>query len=122
MASFRRHLRAIWKKQCPRCFEGAIYKSGMRMNERCPVCDLPLERERGYFVGAMYISYALASLFLGLGAYAVYLLAPNLDLGLIVLLVGLLFIPFVPAVTRYSRVIWIHFDRWAWPDQSHSPH
>ena len=26
-----------------------------------------------------------------------------------------LFIPFTPLVTRYSRVLWIHYDRWAWP-------
>jgi hypothetical protein len=24
---------------------------------------------------------------------------------------GLLFLPFVPAIFRYSRVIWMHFDR-----------
>jgi uncharacterized protein (DUF983 family) len=121
MASFRQHLRAIWNKQCPRCFQGAIYESGMKMHLRCPVCGLLLERERGYFMGAMYISYALASVILSLGACIIYLLAPNLDLGLIVLLAGIGFVPFVPAVTRFSRVIWIHFDRWAWPDQSHSP-
>jgi hypothetical protein len=28
-----------------------------------------------------------------------------------------LFIPFVPMVTRYSRVMWIYFDRWAWPSR-----
>jgi uncharacterized protein (DUF983 family) len=121
MASFRRHLQAIWKKQCPRCFRGAIYRHGMNMHARCPECGLLLEREQGYFMGAMYISYALASVILGLGSYGVYLLLPDWDLGVIVLLVGVAFLPFVPAVTRYARIIWIHFDRWAWPDQSDPP-
>ena len=30
------------------------------MFERCPVCGLKFEREQGYFLGAMYVSYALA--------------------------------------------------------------
>jgi uncharacterized protein (DUF983 family) len=118
MASLRQRLRAIWKRQCPCCFQGAIYQSGMKMNARCPVCGILLEREQGYFMGAMYISYTLASIFLGLGLLVIHLLAPDLDLGLIVLIVAVLFLPFVPAVTRYSRVLWIHFDRWAWPDRS----
>jgi uncharacterized protein (DUF983 family) len=121
MASIRQHLIAIWNKRCPRCLEGAIYRRSMDMNARCPICDLPLEREQGYFMGALYISYALASFFLGSAACTIYLLRPDLDLGLIVLIVGVLFLPLVPAVTRYSRVIWIHFDRWAWPDQSQPP-
>ena len=32
------------------------------MFERCPVCDLRFEREPGYFMGAMYISYVLGLL------------------------------------------------------------
>jgi len=30
------------------------------MNEHCPHCGLRFEREQGYFLGAMYISYGLA--------------------------------------------------------------
>ena len=40
---------------------------------------------------------------------------------IIILIVALVFLPFVPAVTRYARVLWIHFDRWAWPDPSQPP-
>ena len=35
------------------------------MHERCPVCDLRFEREQGYFLGAMYVSYALGLAVLG---------------------------------------------------------
>src|SRR5205823_3083100 len=118
MPSLSQHVRAILHRRCPRCLQGPIYQSGMKMNVRCPVCDLLMEREQGYFMGAMYISYALASAFLGVTALAIHLLLPELDLGLVILIAALVFLPFVPAFTRYSRVIWIHFDRWAWPDQA----
>ena len=29
------------------------------MHERCLVCDLKFDREPGYFLGAMYVSYGL---------------------------------------------------------------
>ena len=49
---------------CPRCRLGKIFRSSIflfpKMHERCPVCGLKFEREQGYFLGAMYISYGLA--------------------------------------------------------------
>jgi hypothetical protein len=86
------------------------------MNATCPVCELTFEREEGYFLGAMYVSYALSSVCLGLGMLAVHLAWPDLNLGLAVLVAVVAYLPFVPPVFRYSRVIWIYFDRWAWPE------
>jgi hypothetical protein len=49
---------------------------------------------------------------------AVHLIFPDLDLGLAVLVATVAFLPFVPMVFRYSRVIWIYFDRWVWPEEA----
>ncbi len=106
---------ALLRMRCPRCCEGKIYLRGMTMNPRCPACNLLFEREPGYFMGALYISYALAIVILLFGLWIGSLLLPDLDLGWIVLLAAGCFVPLVPMVTRYSRVIWIFFDRWAWP-------
>lgn len=106
---------AMLRQRCPRCCEGKIYQRGMEMNERCPTCDLHFEREPGYFMGALYVSYTLAVFFLLIGMWIVSTILPDLDLGWVVLICGACFVPFVPLVTRYSRVIWIFFDRWAWP-------
>ncbi len=102
-------LLAIIRLRCPRCAAGAIFASLFRMNSRCPVCALEFEREQGYFVGAMYFSYALAlavvlpvvvvMLLLGFGA------APIYGVSCLVLVVA------SPFLFRYSRVIWIHLDQ-----------
>jgi hypothetical protein len=42
-------------------------------------------------------------------------LFPAFDLGWLVLILGVLYLPLVPLMTRYARVLWIWFDRWAWP-------
>ncbi len=101
--------------RCPQCGEGKIYARGMKMSTRCPVCGLLFDREPGYFLGAMYVSYGTASISLMLGLLIAHWLFPDIDLGWLVLLCAALFLPFVPMVTRYSRVVWIFFDRWAWP-------
>jgi len=69
------------------------------------------EREPGYFVGAMYISYALAVPIIGgLAGALSFILLPEWPLHWVVLLAGGLFLPAVPLVFRASRVAWIHLD------------
>jgi uncharacterized protein (DUF983 family) len=106
---------ALLRMRCPHCCQGKIYERGMKMNARCPTCDLQFEREPGYFMGAMYVSYTLALVFLLTSMGIITSIWPDLDLGWVVLISAVIFVPFVPVTTRYSRVIWIFFDRWAWP-------
>jgi uncharacterized protein (DUF983 family) len=112
--------RSTWRKigglllqRCPVCLRGRIFGGLTTMNERCPVCNLQFEREPGYFLGAMYVSYGM-SIILILGLVGLLHLAlANLDLGWTTLLAGALYIPFVPLTWRYSRTIWMYFDYWA---------
>lgn len=80
------------------------------MNDRCPVCGLRFDREPGYFLGAMYISYGLAlALIFAFGALLWRLTSLRLDkMGLWALV---LFLPFAPMLTFLSRVLWIYLDQ-----------
>ena len=60
-------LGSILQQRCPRCrigniFRYSIFRGFPNMCERCSICDLQFEREPGYFLGAMYISYCLGVL------------------------------------------------------------
>lgn len=101
--------------RCPNCIRGKLYEHGMTMHQRCPVCNLRFEREPGYFFGSMYVSYGVSSVLLMLALGVGHWFFPDIDLGWMVLICAACFVPFVPLVTRYSRVIWIYFDRWASP-------
>jgi hypothetical protein len=85
------------------------------MNERCPVCDLRFEREPGYFLGAMYISYPLSVPILGLLMLLGHWLWPEMSLEFLAPLAAVAFVPFMSLVFRCSRVWWIHFERWTSP-------
>ena len=113
---------ALSRGRCPRCHQGKIFRGVLTMNERCPVCGLLLEREEGYFLGAMYISYPLSGILLGAGLALGTWIFPNWDLTWVLFVVAVpLFLPMVPAVFRYSRILWIYLDRWIGPTELSTP-
>jgi len=79
------------------------------MYEYCPVCGLRFEREPGYFLGALYVAYAIAVPLLVLLTLLVWLLT-RWNLVPVLLGGGALLVPCTPLVFRYSRVIWMHMD------------
>jgi uncharacterized protein (DUF983 family) len=108
-------LSGIFRQLCPRCRSGRIFRSSLywgfpRMNDRCPVCGLNFNREPGYFLGAMYISYGLAlALIFVFGA--ILWLATSWRVDKIAIWAVVFFLPFVPILTFLSRVLWIYLDQ-----------
>ena len=112
-ATITRILRLLEEK-CPRCEEGDVFEKRGKiltltmpvMHEECPRCRHHFEKEPGFFVGAMYVSYALTIA----EGVSLYLLAhyftssPALLMSIIVTVVILMsLINF-----RYSRMIWMY--------------
>ena len=103
-------IESVVRQRCPRCHRGRMFLGWVRMYPACPICRYVFEREPGYFVGAMYVSYALAVPTLVLVAVLAHWLWPGLS-GLTILGAALpLFLPLTPIIFRYSRVIWAHLD------------
>jgi uncharacterized protein (DUF983 family) len=110
-------LAAMLRRRCPRCREGRVFSAPFTMNETCPVCGLQFGRgEPGYFTGAMYVSYALAVPLIALLTLIEHLLMPSWSLFALVLLAWALCVPLIPWIWQYSRVLWIHFDRYFDPE------
>ena len=101
-------LGALLRQLCPRCRKGRIFGGFVRMNPACPECGADLEREQGYFFGAMYFSYGFGVVLLAIpiGWMIVERVDPAIVIG--VALGALLAL--APALFRYSRVTWLHFD------------
>jgi hypothetical protein len=86
------------------------------MHDLCPVCDLKFEREEGYFLGAMYISYLLALItILGLAVVLWYFFHWSIQKTAIWAVV--LFLPLAPTLTLLSRVMWIYLDQAVDPER-----
>ena len=80
------------------------------MLECCPNCGLKFEREQGYFLGAMYISYVLALITIVVVALLLWG-STSWSLQKITVWAILLFLPLAPTLTLFSRVLWIYLDR-----------
>ena len=87
------------------------------MRERCPACDLKFEREEGYFLGAMYIGYALALGMIAIFGVLLWSFA-SWPFPKTVIAAVLLFLPFAPALTLMARVVWIYLDQTIDPDET----
>jgi uncharacterized protein (DUF983 family) len=101
-------LAAIVRQRCPRCREGKIFGGLVRMNPACPTCDADLEREPGYFLGAMYFSYGFGIVLLA--APIGWLIFERTDPSIVIVVALLLLLALAPGLFRYSRVAWLHFD------------
>ncbi len=89
------------------------------MRETCLVCGLKFEREEGYFVGAMLIDYGLGLAIVGaIGVVVWYLTRWPLDKAAIVAF--LIFLPIIPTLTRFGRVLWIYLDQAIEPSDDRS--
>ncbi len=101
--------------KCPRCQQGQFFKVNnpynlsqfYKMNSDCSSCGESFIQEPGFYVGAMYVSYAISvaltalcffGLVIGLGL-SIYLV-----LGLLISLIVVL----MPVSFRLSRLIWIN--------------
>ena len=87
------------------------------MNDRCSVCNLKYEREPGYFLGAMYIGYALGLAAIAILSALVWLvlrwsLMKSVISGIV------LFLPLAPVLTWMARVLWIYMDQAIDPDRT----
>ena len=108
-------VKAVWQQRCPRCREGAIFRGPvwrgiLAMNERCPECGLKYDREPGYFIGAMYVSYLLSIPPVMLLALSFWRYS-GLSFNLAMVCTFAAYLPVVPVVTRYSRVVWMYVDQ-----------
>jgi uncharacterized protein (DUF983 family) len=108
-------LNDILHQRCPRCRVGKIFHHSIflgfpKMHERCSVCHLRYEREPGYFLGAMYISYGLGLPVVALFALLIWA-ATGWWITKDVILAVFLFLPLAPAITFLSRVLWIYLDQ-----------
>ena len=109
-------LQAVSAGLCPRCRQGKIFKTALynpigfgEMNELCPHCGLRFEIEPGYFIGAMYVSYAFSgglSLVLGFTLFYVFNNPPGWVYALVVS-IGVIVISTINF--RLSRVIWLYY-------------
>ncbi len=69
-------------KRCPRCGERRLFERWFTLVQRCPTCNLALERSDGFWLGAMAINLGATETVFGLFSVAwVLLVWPDVPWG-----------------------------------------
>jgi len=85
----------------------------MKMNEKCPVCNQPLDMEPGFYYGTNLVSYTLAIL-LSAATFILWWIFIGFSLQdkrffFWILFNGLLLVVLQPPLMRLSRTVWLAF-------------
>ena len=106
----------ILTNKCPNCGKGEIFTnkniyfnfSNNKMNKTCKNCGFKFEKEPGFFIGAMYVSYVLGvaqALFTAL--VGSYFYKEVLTLNVFMWIIGVLLL-MSSFNMRVSRIVWIY--------------
>lgn len=114
-SALSKNLKSIVSEKCPNCGKGDIFYKGAyfsfqipKMHDHCPSCNYRFEREPGYFLGAMYLSYGLG-VFEGILVFLLAIfsfpqIATIMEVGIVITTLILL----SKLNFRLSRVIWLY--------------
>jgi len=107
-----RVLRALGRAirlRCPRCGETPLFTGWFRMAESCALCGLRFERAQGYFVGAIYINYAVTTL-IAVGGFFLLWVGLGLSTRAQLLVLVPIVVLFPLWFFRYSRSFWLALE------------
>jgi uncharacterized protein (DUF983 family) len=114
----KNRLYRILAELCPRCGQTKVFKKQKNlfampeMHHQCANCGYVFEREPGYFLGAMYISYGL-SVFFGLITFFIcYFFFPGLPTIWVPIIILLVIMLFAIKSWKLSRIIYMHIFPW----------
>ena len=100
--------------RCPQCRKGDMFEYPLsrvnkfaRMHEKCPNCGLRYEVEPGFFIGAIYFSYAVTVSLLIVVSLVLYMLDLQ-ELYIYVTSVVLINLLLLPFIFRYSRISYLY--------------
>jgi uncharacterized protein (DUF983 family) len=110
--STRAGILPFFRARCPRCGKGNVFvnkvmsfKKFSDTLDECPKCQLKYEPETGFFVGAMYWTYAVLvglTVVLSIGLYQMDLFEEA------VYIIPLIIVFLLPWVFRYGRLLMLY--------------
>src|SRR5262245_31214554 len=100
--------------KCPRCREGSVFKHPpfsihfAAMNTQCPKCLASFEPEPGFYLGAMFVSYAFTVAIMFFVWLALYVtIRPSTSIYIYTFLACVVIA--TPFSFRYSRLAWLYW-------------
>jgi uncharacterized protein (DUF983 family) len=90
-----------------------LFTGWFRMPPVCDLCGLRYERAQGYWVGAIYVNYAMTTVIAVAGFFLTY---PAVPMGVQLTVWGLWVVLFPLWFFRYSRSLWLAIEYFLNPE------
>ena len=108
-------LYSIFAGRCPKCHEGTFFKTSNpydlkqfdKINDHCEHCGEPFMKEPGFYIGSMYISYALSVGFIVV-AFMLFVVYLGLDIYPVLYALIPVLLLLLPVFFRLARIIWLN--------------
>ena len=108
-------LYSIATNTCPKCNVGNFFKTKNpydlknfdKTNDHCEYCGEPFLREPGFYIGAMYISYAL-TVAMTVAAFVGFILIFDFEIEYVLAGLILAIVLLLPVLFRTARIMWIN--------------
>ena len=108
-------LYSIFSNKCPKCQTGSFFKTNNpynlkkfdKLNEECAYCEESFTREPGFYIGSMYVSYAL-SVALMVVFFVGFVLILGLEMEYVLIGLVVAYVLLIPVMFRLARLIWIN--------------
>ena len=106
-ASIGTQLRRGLRRRCAVCGGGDLFDGYYGLKETCPTCAVRFAREEGFFIGALFVSFALTEIVM-FTFIAVVLVATMPDVDVRTMIIGSVAISVVVPLVFYphSKTIW----------------
>ncbi|GAB3182146.1 DUF983 domain-containing protein [Telluribacter humicola] len=106
---------SILANKCPRCHEGDFFQTHNpydlrnfdKLHDRCQHCNENFTREPGFYIGSMYISYALSTA-LTVVTFVLFVVLLGFDELRVLYVLLPAFVFLLPVSFRTARLIWIN--------------
>jgi len=101
-----------FRRRCPNCGSGSLFRRWIVMEPICPGCHLRLDRgEADYFIGGFLINFVVAELVICAGALAGIVLSwPDVPWGWIQIYLLLFMIPTPIVFYPWAKTLWLAVD------------
>jgi uncharacterized protein (DUF983 family) len=107
---------SILGAKCPRCRQGNMFKYPLHnvanfasMHKECPHCKLRFEVEPGFFIGAMYVSYAMSVGLILTISLILYHAFNDPDTWVYITTIPAVIVLLLPVMFRYARVLYLYW-------------
>lgn len=108
-------MHALIEAKCPKCRKGNLFAYRAldftkfdKMHSHCTHCNFRFEVEPGFFIGAMYVSYAMVIALMFVVAIIIYYAFGNPPNWVYYISFPALITLFLPFIFRYSRVLYLY--------------